>query len=103
MMNAINYSLPAAKTGHAARGQASKAPVAGPHLSLPADSFKLSPKAEREIDDYARRHAEAFGPKQPPKSDSGKKFDLGWQIDEATRLTLKPSLKKVRVELKVKF
>ena len=46
-----------------------------------------------------RRHAEAFGAKAPPAS-SDKKLDLAWQIDEATRLSLKPSLKKFKVELK---
>ncbi|MFN3431361.1 MAG: hypothetical protein ACK46X_15580 [Candidatus Sericytochromatia bacterium] len=79
MMNPINYRLP-------------QAPAA--------------PKKPAAADDYARRHAEAFGAKLPPKAPSGDKLSLGWQLDEATRLNLKPSLKKggtLKVELKIKF
>jgi hypothetical protein len=82
MMNAITYKLP----------------KAGPGLATPA--------AAKPADDYARRHAEAFGAKRPPKADSGDKLSLSWQLDEATRLNLKPSLKKggsLKVELKLKF
>lgn len=84
MLNAINYKLPQAATGPATRGQTEAKPA----------------------DDYARRHAEAFGAKRPPKADSGDKLSLSWQIDEATRLNLKPSLKKggsLKVELKITF
>jgi hypothetical protein len=83
MMNAINYKLP----------------KAGPVLAT-------REAAAKPADDYARRHAEAFGAKRPPKADSGDKLSLSWQIDEATRLNLKPSLKKggsFKVELKLKF
>jgi hypothetical protein len=79
MMNPINYRLPQ-----------------GP----------AAPKKPAAADDYAKRHAEAFGAKQPPKADSGDKLSLSWQLDEATRLNLKPSLKKgggMKVELKIKF
>jgi hypothetical protein len=84
MMKSINYNLPKPGTGLASRGQT----------------------AARPADDYAQRHADAFGARRPPKADSGDKLSLGWQLDEATRLNLKPSLKKggtLKVELKLKF
>jgi hypothetical protein len=84
MLHAITYNLPKAAKGHATGGQAAAKPA----------------------DDYAQRHADAFGAKRPSKADSGDKLSLSWQIDEATRLNLKPSLKKggsLKVELKIKF
>lgn len=84
MLNAIAYKLPQAAKGRATGGQAAAKPA----------------------DDYAQRHAEAFGARRTPKADSGDKLSLGWQLDEATRLNLKPSLKKggsLKVELKIKF
>ena len=103
-LESTSFNLADYKAGKPTYGPPAESKPAQPTFKMPGDRLDIT---RRSADDYAERHAQAFAPPAPSQEKAPKlKLDLGWQLDETTRINFKPSLKKgggLKIELRKKF
>lgn len=103
-LESTSFNLADYKAGKQTYGPPAETAPAQPSFKMPGDRLDVM---RRSSDDYAERHAQAFGPKPPSQEKAPKiKLELGWKLDEMTEIALKPSLKKgggLKIEFRKKF